>query len=394
MKICVAGKNNIAVDCLYYLLKLVDKSDICVLLNKSDDFKNSWQKSLGFFANLEGIEIKTIEEIQSIQDLIFISLEYDRIIKPERFKTDKLYNIHFSLLPEYKGMFTSLLPILHGKNYSGVTLHKIEKGIDTGDIISQLKFDISDLTCRGLYEEYMKNGFKLFQENIINLINSDFISQPQDSSYSTYFSKNAFDFNSLNINPNQTAYQINHFIKALNFRIYQMPLFNNRKIAKAVIKDKKSKEKPGTVIYEDTEKVIISTIDYDTELYFDYFDELMNCCRNNDLHKSIQIIDFVQNINETDINGWNPLIVACYYGSYDLVELLINNGADIYTKNYNGTNLLMYAKEAYLQNQDFKIIKLLIENGVNIYSQDVYGKNIFDYTDNISLLEYLNNISN
>ena len=59
---------------------------------------------------------------------------------PKNFLNARLYNIHFSYLPAYKGMFTSALPIKNGEVDSGVTLHKIESGIDTGDIIDQIKF--------------------------------------------------------------------------------------------------------------------------------------------------------------------------------------------------------------------------------------------------------------
>ena len=58
------------------------------------------------------------------------------IIKTKNFKSNKLFNLHFSLLPSYKGMHTSAFPILNGEKYSGVTIHKIDNGIDTGDIIA------------------------------------------------------------------------------------------------------------------------------------------------------------------------------------------------------------------------------------------------------------------
>ncbi len=57
MKLCIAGKNNIAVDCLHYSLSFISKKDICVVLNKTDSLKNTWQKSLGFHAQLLGIKI-------------------------------------------------------------------------------------------------------------------------------------------------------------------------------------------------------------------------------------------------------------------------------------------------------------------------------------------------
>ena len=36
-----------------------------------------------------------------------------------------------------------VIPIFNGEKYSGVTIHKIDNGIDTGEIIYQLKFKIN-----------------------------------------------------------------------------------------------------------------------------------------------------------------------------------------------------------------------------------------------------------
>ena len=40
-------------------------------------------------------------------------------------------------------MYTSIWPIINGENYCGVTLHEIDSGIDTGDIIDQIKVKIN-----------------------------------------------------------------------------------------------------------------------------------------------------------------------------------------------------------------------------------------------------------
>ena len=55
-------------------------------------------------------------------------------------------------------MYTSCLPILNGETITGVTLHKIDSGIDTGYIIKQkvFKININD-TARDLYLKYLKN---------------------------------------------------------------------------------------------------------------------------------------------------------------------------------------------------------------------------------------------
>ena len=155
MRLIIAGKNSIAVDVLGYAMKNLDIS-ISVVLNRTEDFKNSFQKSLGFYANLWKIPIINLEEVYEFHDAIFLSLEFDRIIKPSLFKTNFLYNIHFSLLPAYKGMDTSALPLINAESETGVTLHKIDSGIDKGDIISQKKIKISENDKdRKLYLKYI-----------------------------------------------------------------------------------------------------------------------------------------------------------------------------------------------------------------------------------------------
>lgn len=391
MKVCVAGKNNIAVDCLYRLISLVGKENVCVVLNKTDSYKNNWQKSLGFYAQLENISIQTLEDVEKIEDLIFLSLEFDKIIKPERFKSKKLYNIHFSLLPEYKGMFTSLLPILHGKSYSGVTLHEIDSGIDTGNIISQRKVNISGYTCEELYYLYLEVGTKLVYEYLEDIINDSITSKKQSFLESTYFSKHTVDFSNNEININQTGNQIRKFVRAFTFPVYQVPRFKNFEIYQCEILEKKSFKKPGEVLVDDDEKMTVSTIDYDVILYKFHYNKLIEFCEKNNYEGVSSIIDYVPNLNRLNIHGWSPLIIASYNGSREVVEILLEKGADPNIPNLNGTTPLMFAKNSYLKNHDFGILKSLLKSGAILEVKDVYGKTIFDYTNDEKLLQFLNN---
>ena len=102
-----------------------------------------------------------------------------------------LYAITFCLpcskdVYKRQGTYTSVTPILNGDMYSGVTLHEIDKGIDTGDIIAQIKFEIGiNDTARDLYFKYNQYGFQLFKENIDSLIKNSFISRQQSKLGST-----------------------------------------------------------------------------------------------------------------------------------------------------------------------------------------------------------------
>ena len=177
MKICIAGKNNIAVEILLYLVELgINKENIYVTLNETDDGKDNWQRSLLKKANELNIKVNTLEDSYCIDNLLFISLEFDRIVNPNKFKTDKLFNIHFSLLPKYKGMFTSILPILNNEKTTGVTFHKIDKGIDTGNIISQKEFEIDFMdNSRDIYHKYIKNGISLVKECLNKILQNQYL---------------------------------------------------------------------------------------------------------------------------------------------------------------------------------------------------------------------------
>lgn len=76
-------------------------------------------------------------------------------------------NLHFSLLPKYRGQFPTVYAIFNGDQETGVTLHWINEGTDSGDIILQRKIKIPpDLTGHGLFEKCKKVGVELFIEQL------------------------------------------------------------------------------------------------------------------------------------------------------------------------------------------------------------------------------------
>ena len=394
MRLIIAGKNSIAVDVLEFAMKNLDIS-IFVVLNRKEDFKNNFQKSLGFYANLWKIPIITLEEVYKYHDAIFLSLEFDKIIKPSLFNTQNLFNIHFSLLPAYKGMYTSALPLINAECETGVTLHKIDSGIDTGNIILQKKIKISkNDTARNLYLKYINEGTKLVVDNLISLINNNYESFPQSSLSSSYFGKNSIDYTNLNINYKQTAFQVVNQLKAFSFREYQLPKYNDVEIGCWQITNEKSFSKPGTIVEEIKNSFKISTIDFDVILRKDLFKLLWYCCKIND-YDSLNTILAGDNL-DLEIKskkGWTALIIAAYNGSFECVLLLIDAGANVNACNYNFTSVLMYAKTNALKSNERRIIDKLIDSGASIFSKDIFGKTVIDWVkeENNELYEYFKN---
>ncbi len=389
--ICVAGKNNIAVDVLTYIIKHYGKDQVGIICNKTETGENTFQRSLRRYAQTQGIKEYQLPEIYEIENLVFLSLEFDQIVKPERFSDARLYNLHFSLLPKYKGMYTAAHCILQGEIFSGVTLHFIDSGIDTGDIIDQEKFEVGDSDCKGLYLKYIEHGTRIVLRHLDKIINDTVTAIPQSASGSTYFSKKSIDYQNIVIDLNQTAEDISRQIRGFSFRDYQLPELFGEKIIDCRILKSRSGAKPGMILFENEASKVISTVDYDTVIYIDRFDELMHACTRGDVNEVIQICAVSKHINEQDKNGWSPLIKATYNNHVAIANYLIAAGADVNMKNRNGTNLLMYAKEAYRHYGDNTLFKIYKQLGLSEKSKDYKGHDLIYYlrNDGIALEELI-----
>lgn len=271
MFVCVAGKNDIAVNVLKHLMEHnKGHYELGIVCNKNEQGCDSWQKSLRKYAEQQGIMEYTLDEVYGKLNQIFLSMEFDRIVRIERFLDARLFNIHFSLLPKYRGMYTSALPLLHGEKQVGVTLHYIDNGIDTGDIIAQKVISVEyEDTSRDIYLKYIKEGTQLVIANLEDILSGREKSTPQAKEGATYYSKDAIDYANLHIDLKRTADEIRNQIRAFCFPEYQLPKVYGREIVKARITDQRSICKPGTVVKETEEMMQIASIDYDVELYYE-----------------------------------------------------------------------------------------------------------------------------
>lgn len=380
--ICIAGKGNIAVDVLLFCLEKYEKYRIYCILNKNEEGENSWQKSLKWFALKYEVPIISLEQAYKIENMIFLSTEFDTIVKPELFNTQDLYNIHFSLLPKYKGCGTSVLPILFAETETGVTLHKINRGIDTGAIIDQMIISIDeDDTSLDLYKKLMLQGTALVKKNLGKLLSSDVHAITQTSYQSTYFGINYLDYHNICINERQTAFQIRNQIRAFCFRPYQIIMWRDTHYFSATICDEVSEDKPGTVIEDNDIFTKIATIDYNILMFKDVLKEVLDAITGHDLPRLIHFTESPQIINEQDSHGWSPLIVAVTNNNLDAVRYLISKGANTSVCGNNGTTLLMYAKDTFTKSGDASVFEFLMDLGLDIFACDYLGFSLLDYCE-------------
>jgi methionyl-tRNA formyltransferase len=82
--------------------------------------------------------------LESLSADIGVVVAYGSIFNPETLRIPRLgwLNLHFSLLPELRGAAPVQHAILSGKQETGVSVFRLDEGIDTGPVVSQKKVSI------------------------------------------------------------------------------------------------------------------------------------------------------------------------------------------------------------------------------------------------------------
>ncbi|HEY4500676.1 MAG TPA: methionyl-tRNA formyltransferase [Candidatus Paceibacterota bacterium] len=95
-------------------------------------------------------------------------------------------NVHYSLLPKYRGATPLETALLSGENETGVTIQKMVKELDAGDILAQKSTPIgNDETARELRPCLIKMGANLLAETIPEYLSGNITPLPQNASYAS-----------------------------------------------------------------------------------------------------------------------------------------------------------------------------------------------------------------
>ncbi len=153
-------------------------------------------------------------------DLIF-SFSYSKILKNSFLREfpDKVFNIHFSLLPKNRGCLPLIYALAEEERLTGVTLHLVDEGIDTGDIIAQKNLPISrNDTARTLYFRATAVGVALFSETYPAIVSGDYPRLKQTQKGMSYHPQE--NPNDRWIDWNWSEDKIHAFIRAHTFEPY------------------------------------------------------------------------------------------------------------------------------------------------------------------------------
>ncbi len=162
----------------------VHKSAVKVLTEKynQDNKKN--------IPVLQPEKLKDIkEQIKEINPELIVVIAYGKILSSETLNIPKYgcVNVHASLLPKYRGASCVPAPILNGDELSGITIMKMDEGMDTGPIIKKLEIKLSDdETSTSLMEKIIKLSEENLVPTLIEYLEGNIKPQEQDESLASY----------------------------------------------------------------------------------------------------------------------------------------------------------------------------------------------------------------
>ena len=143
----------------------------------------TWAESLGLNVQKPENNDELKKVIENIKPEIVITIAYGRIIPLDLLELPKSgwINVHFSLLPRWRGAAPVQWAILTGDKQTGITVFKLDKGMDTGPVYLEQVTPIND---NEKSDELLKRLSQIGSDLVIKsleLISGGVIPKPQAS---------------------------------------------------------------------------------------------------------------------------------------------------------------------------------------------------------------------
>jgi methionyl-tRNA formyltransferase len=155
MKILFAGTPANAAEILEFLVR--SGHQVVVSLTKEDSIQNRTKDLLESEVATKSKELaipvikantvtpEVIERIKSFSPDLAVVVAYGSLLNHSTLRALEVgwFNLHYSLLPEFRGAAPVQHALISGKNETGVTLFRIDEGMDTGPILAQVSTHIA-----------------------------------------------------------------------------------------------------------------------------------------------------------------------------------------------------------------------------------------------------------
>lgn len=193
------------------------------------------------------------EKILELKPDLAISAAYGIIVPKEVLEAPKFgcLNIHPSLLPKYRGASPIQAAILNGDKKTGVTIFKMDAGIDTGEIVAKNDFATNhQATTPELSNELAEIGARLLIKILPDWVSGKIAPEKQNNSEAIYAPQIKKEDGK--IDWQKPASEIERQIRAFDPWPGTFSEYNGQKfkIIKAGLSEKESGKEPGALFLE------------------------------------------------------------------------------------------------------------------------------------------------
>lgn len=160
-----------------------------------------------------------IEKIKAFNADLLVSMSFNQILKKEIIGLAKngFINCHAGALPFYRGRNPLNWAIINGEKQFGITVHFVDEGIDTGDIVEQRFYSISlEDNYASLLDKAVFECANVLHSAIVQIQRKIVVRQPQCEIHpvGTYFGIRTFGDEVIDFN--WGAERVHNFIRAIS----------------------------------------------------------------------------------------------------------------------------------------------------------------------------------
>lgn len=171
-------------------------------------------------------------------------------------------NVHASLLPKWRGAAPIQRSLEKGETETGVTLQKVVKALDAGDIIGTRKINVGfEEQAPEIFERLSVGACELLHVELMDYIRGNLAPLPQDENLKTYAKK--IDKSESELHWSQRALDLHNRVRAFagGPGTWVSFLGKKLKIHRTLPIEDKSQKPPGTILKLDKDALWIATGD-------------------------------------------------------------------------------------------------------------------------------------
>ncbi len=135
---------------------------------------------------------ESLAELRKHKPEMIVLMAYGKILKKDLLDLPPMgcINVHASLLPRHRGASPIQFCLLSGDNKTGISIMRMEEGMDTGPVYALFDFPISDEdNAETVWEKIAKLTAEKTPDILVSIAEGKLKPKPQDDSKATFCSK-------------------------------------------------------------------------------------------------------------------------------------------------------------------------------------------------------------